>query len=72
MKEWEVRPGGLLVQKRVPEADPSAPPVAPVVCVKVKHGAANHEILISSQATFGEDPNRFPGLVLVAPPKGAR
>ncbi|CAL9064270.1 unnamed protein product [Musa banksii] len=53
MKEWEVRPGGLLVQKRAPEADPSAAPV-PTVCVKVKHGAGNHEIRISSQATFGE------------------
>ncbi|KAJ8512765.1 hypothetical protein OPV22_003199 [Ensete ventricosum] len=51
--EWEFRPGGMLVQKRDPDADAVAAPV-PAIRVKVKYGAVYHEIYISSQATFGE------------------
>ncbi|URD95465.1 BAG domain-containing protein [Musa troglodytarum] len=51
--EWEVRPGGMLVQKRDPDADAVAAPV-PAIRIKVKYGAVYHEIYISSQATFGE------------------
>jgi hypothetical protein len=52
--EWEVRPGGMLVQKRTPDADaPGAAPV-PTIRVKVKHAGVCHEIYISSQASFGE------------------
>ncbi|XP_011041640.1 PREDICTED: BAG family molecular chaperone regulator 1-like [Populus euphratica] len=51
--EWEVRPGGMLVQKRSPDSDrTSIPP--PTIRVKVKYGSTHHEINISSQATFGE------------------
>ncbi|KAH7653664.1 BCL2-associated athanogene-like proteins and related BAG family chaperone regulators protein [Dioscorea alata] len=46
---WEMRPGGMLVQKR---EGPSPP--APTIRVRVKHGGASHEIYLSSQATFGE------------------
>ncbi|KAG6746424.1 hypothetical protein POTOM_050964 [Populus tomentosa] len=49
--EWEVRPGGMLVQKRSPDSDrTSIPP--PTIRVKVKYGSTHHEINISSQATF--------------------
>nr|ACG40502.1 protein binding protein [Zea mays] len=48
---WEVRPGGMLVQKRSPDADP--PPV-PTIRVKVKFNGVYHEIYINSQASFGE------------------
>ncbi|CAL9104490.1 unnamed protein product [Musa textilis] len=51
--EWEVRPGGMLVQKRDPDADTAAAPV-PTIRVKVKYGAVYHEAYVSSQATFGE------------------
>ncbi|KAL8192761.1 hypothetical protein R6Q57_027209 [Mikania cordata] len=52
-KEWEVRPGGMLVQKRDPiEEQNRVPP--PTVRVRVKYGSIYHEISISSQATFGE------------------
>ncbi|CAL9104782.1 BAG family molecular chaperone regulator 1-like [Musa acuminata AAA Group] len=51
--EWEVRPGGMLVQMRNPDADFTAAPV-PTIRVKVKFGAVYHEIYISSQATFGD------------------
>ncbi|KAJ8752975.1 hypothetical protein K2173_008710 [Erythroxylum novogranatense] len=51
--EWEVRPGGMLVQKRKPDSDwGSVPP--PTIRVRVKYGSTYHEINISSQATFGE------------------
>lgn len=51
--EWELRPGGMLVQKRNPDSDrTSAPP--PTIRVRVKYGSVYHEIHISSQATFGE------------------
>ncbi|XP_008803274.1 BAG family molecular chaperone regulator 1-like isoform X2 [Phoenix dactylifera] len=51
VEEWEVRPSGMLVQKRDPD---SAPSLAPTIRVRVKYGAAYHEIYLSSQATFGE------------------
>ncbi|RLN12236.1 BAG family molecular chaperone regulator 3-like [Panicum miliaceum] len=55
---WEVRPGGMLVQKRgggLPDDEPS-PNVRPVptIRVKVKHAGVTHEIYISSEASFGE------------------
>ncbi|CAN6481183.1 unnamed protein product [Victoria cruziana] len=51
--EWEVRPGGMLVQKRSTESDQAAT-AAPTIRVRVKYGSSIHEIRISSQATFGE------------------
>ncbi|KAG6467242.1 BAG family molecular chaperone regulator 2-like [Zingiber officinale] len=52
--EWEVRPCGMLVQKRDSDADASGAAPVPTVRLKVKYGVASHEIYISSQATFGE------------------
>ncbi|XP_041002713.1 BAG family molecular chaperone regulator 1-like [Juglans microcarpa x Juglans regia] len=51
--EWELRPGGMLVQKRDPDSDRNTVP-APTIRVKVKYGSTYHEVYISSQATFGE------------------
>ncbi|KAF6154416.1 hypothetical protein GIB67_028308 [Kingdonia uniflora] len=53
--EWEVRPGGMLVQKRTPESEKgvSLPP-SPTIRVKVKYGSIYHQVYINSQATFGE------------------
>nr|GLL39324.1 BAG family molecular chaperone regulator 1-like [Ipomoea trifida] len=50
--EWEMRPGGMLVQKRGPDSENLPPP--PNIRVRVKYGSIYHEISISSQATFGE------------------
>lgn len=50
--EWEMRPGGMLVQKRNDSDQNSAP--LPTIRVRVKYGSTYHEIHISSQATFGE------------------
>lgn len=52
--EWEMRPGGMLVQKRDLESDPTRIPPPPTIRVRVKYGSVYHEINISSQATFGE------------------
>ncbi|KAI4295026.1 hypothetical protein MLD38_040702 [Melastoma candidum] len=55
-EEWEMRPGGMLVQKRNPDSDRQAAiiPPPPPIRVRVKHGSIYHEIIINSQATFGE------------------
>ncbi|XP_010933886.1 BAG family molecular chaperone regulator 2 [Elaeis guineensis] len=50
---WEVRPGGMLVQKRDPDSTAAAAP-ASTIRLRVKYGAAYHEIYLSSQSTFGE------------------
>lgn len=52
--EWEMRPGGMLVQKRDPDSDHNRVPPPPTIRVRVKHGSVYHEINISSQASFGE------------------
>ncbi|AQK80106.1 protein binding protein [Zea mays] len=54
---WEVRPGGMLVQKRGGAADDEpSPGVKPVrtIRVKAKHAGVTHEIYVSSEASFGE------------------
>ncbi|GMJ10877.1 BCL-2-associated athanogene 3 [Hibiscus trionum] len=52
-REWELRPGGMLVQKRNLDSDRiSIPP--PTIRVRVKYDSISHEIHINSQATFGE------------------
>ncbi|KAI3830718.1 hypothetical protein MKX03_017299 [Papaver bracteatum] len=51
--EWELRPGGMLVQKRNPDSDRAVVP-PPTIRVRVKHNSIYHEIYINSQASFGE------------------
>lgn len=48
--EWEMRPGGMLVQKRIGK------PEAPVANLRLRiaYGALRHDIYVSSTATFGE------------------
>lgn len=48
--ELEIRPGGMLVQKRI---DQTSVPL-PTICIRVKYGSKYHEVNISSQATFGD------------------
>lgn len=55
--EWEVRPGGMLVQKRTDTDRSSIPP--PTIRVRVKYGSTYHEMHISSQATFGNYSETF-------------
>ncbi|XP_010909200.1 BAG family molecular chaperone regulator 1 [Elaeis guineensis] len=49
--EWEMRPGGMLVQKRQADLGAAA---APVVRVRISHGAVRYEVSVSCLATFGE------------------
>lgn len=51
--EWEVRPGGMLVQKRNPSDAALAPPPPPPILVCVKHNSSTLEVVISPQASFG-------------------
>ncbi|PON87781.1 Ubiquitin domain containing protein [Trema orientale] len=50
--EWEMRPGGMLVQKRVGTPDISA--AVPNFRLRIAFGALRYEISVNSQATFGE------------------
>ncbi|CAO2167426.1 unnamed protein product [Urochloa humidicola] len=50
--EWEVRPGGMLVQKRrTPEEDAAA---IEYILVRVSTGRQWHDISIDATATFGD------------------
>lgn len=48
----DMRPMGMLVQKRSIDADHGSVPV-PNIRVKVKYGSSNLDIDVSSQASFG-------------------
>lgn len=48
--EWEMRPGGMLVQKRSEQSDN----LAPNLLVRIAYGAVRYEISVKPQATFGE------------------
>lgn len=54
--EWEMRPGGMLVQKRTADSDRNTA-LVPTIRVRVKYGSIYNEVNISSQATFG---NNYP------------
>ncbi|XP_073300057.1 BAG family molecular chaperone regulator 3-like isoform X2 [Primulina huaijiensis] len=47
---WEVRPGGMFVQKRSKDSRNHVPNIK----VIVKHDSSYHEIVLSSQSSFGE------------------
>lgn len=51
--DWEMRPGGMLVQTRTNNSDQN-PVLVPTIRVRVKFGSIYHELNISSQATFGD------------------
>ncbi|AQL01539.1 BAG family molecular chaperone regulator 1, partial [Zea mays] len=50
--EWEVRSGGMLVQRWSPDADAPAGAPVPTIRVKVKFNGVYHKIYIKSQASF--------------------
>ncbi|KAF8099788.1 hypothetical protein N665_0237s0042 [Sinapis alba] len=60
--EWEVRPGGMLVQRRDDASDPhplqdpnSASAVfAQTIRITVSHGSSNHDLHVSAHASFGD------------------
>lgn len=48
--DWELRPGGMLVQKR----DDGGGASGPMIKIKVSHGTYQHDISVPAQATFGD------------------
>ncbi|KAH1105986.1 hypothetical protein J1N35_009754 [Gossypium stocksii] len=48
--KWELRPGGMLVQKR-DRVDASS---GPMIKIKVSHGSYHHDITVPAQSTFGD------------------
>ncbi|XWS74373.1 hypothetical protein CRYUN_Cryun02cG0209700 [Craigia yunnanensis] len=48
--DWELRPGGMLVQKRN-AGDVSS---GPMIKIKVSHGSYHHDIAVPAQSTFGD------------------
>ncbi|XP_047306892.1 BAG family molecular chaperone regulator 1-like [Impatiens glandulifera] len=59
---WEVRPGGMLVQKRTSD---QSPVLIPTIKVSVKYGSSSHGINISPHASFGELKKMVVGIVRV-------
>ncbi|XP_017429708.1 BAG family molecular chaperone regulator 1 isoform X1 [Vigna angularis] len=52
ISEWEVRPGGMVVQKRSPDVNQNFTSKS-TIKVRVKYGSSYHHIQISSHASFG-------------------
>lgn len=50
--DWELRPGGMLVQKRDPNV--AAALAGPMIKVKVSYGLSFHEVSIAAHSTFGD------------------
>ncbi|KAH0462864.1 hypothetical protein IEQ34_010439 [Dendrobium chrysotoxum] len=48
--DWELRPGGMLVQKREDEFDSAVP----LIKIKVYHDSYQHDVTVPAQSTFGE------------------
>lgn len=53
--ELEVRPGGMLVQKRTSDLNQNSVPFS--IKIKVKHASTYHEVRISPHASFGKNAN---------------
>ncbi|KAI4351801.1 hypothetical protein L6164_006117 [Bauhinia variegata] len=51
--DWELRPGGMLVQRRTSDSDRNSA-LLPTIRVRVKYMSIYHEVNTSSQATFGD------------------
>lgn len=60
--EWEMRPGGMLVQKRTVQTDAPARNLR----LRIAYGALRYEICVSSMATFGKTSSgsKLPLLIL--------
>ena len=52
--EWEMRQGGMLVQKRNLDSNTNYPIPIPTIKILVKFGSSYHQIQINSNASFGK------------------
>ncbi|KAJ8449310.1 hypothetical protein Cgig2_002442 [Carnegiea gigantea] len=64
--EWEMRPGGMLVQRRNLDLSPKNPTIH-TIKIFVKFGSSTHEFHINSHATFGELKKMLAGATGVHP-----
>ncbi|RDX64645.1 BAG family molecular chaperone regulator 1, partial [Mucuna pruriens] len=53
MAEWELRPGGMVVQKRNSDVNQNSTPKS-TIKIKVKYDSSYHQIQVSPHASFGE------------------
>lgn len=51
--DWELRPGGMLVQKSDGDDDGSSAS-GPMITVKVSHGSYQYDVSVPAQSTFGD------------------
>lgn len=51
--EWELRPGGMLVQKRDINGDQEASSGHVMIKISVSHASYHHHITVPSHCTFG-------------------
>ncbi|CAN4101859.1 unnamed protein product [Withania somnifera] len=51
--DWEVRPGGLLVQKRVGVSSETNSVVGPMTKIKVSYDSCYHDVIVPAESTFG-------------------
>lgn len=55
--DWEVRPGGLLVQKRVGISAEENSVAGPMIKIKVSYDSCYHDIVVPAESTFGKPLN---------------
>lgn len=51
--DWEVRPGGLLVQKRVGVSAEENFVAGPMIKIKVSYDSCYHDVIVPAESTFG-------------------
>ncbi|KAF3661750.1 putative LRR repeats and ubiquitin-like domain-containing protein-like [Capsicum annuum] len=51
--DWEVRPGGLLVQKRVGVSVEENSVADPMIKIKVSYDSCYHDVIVPAESTFG-------------------
>ncbi|KAK9920379.1 hypothetical protein M0R45_028934 [Rubus argutus] len=54
--DWELRPGGMLVQRREDDAAAAAASASrgPIITIHVSHGSDHHVLSLPAHSTFGE------------------
>ncbi|KAJ8535617.1 hypothetical protein K7X08_023337 [Anisodus acutangulus] len=52
--DWEVRPGGLLVQKRVGVSAEANSIAGPMIKIKVSYDSCYHNLIVPAESTFGD------------------
>lgn len=51
--EWEMRPGGMFVQRREVDDDDDSSN-GPMIKISVAYASSQHEVFLPAQSTFGE------------------